>query len=111
MARAWMKSVGDAFGRLARCTRAGVAVIGALSLTTIVGMGAFVVVGTLTPLADALGTAKADAAIVLTSYAFDYALLSPITATIWRKPSAVHRATISLRSKRPKPRPAASGAR
>lgn len=43
MVRAWMKSVGDAFGRLARCTRAGVAVIGALSLTTIVGMGAFAV--------------------------------------------------------------------
>jgi MFS transporter, DHA1 family, inner membrane transport protein len=48
----------------------------------IVGMGAFVVVGIVTPMADGLGIAKADAAVVLTTYAFAYALLSPIAATI-----------------------------
>jgi MFS transporter, DHA1 family, inner membrane transport protein len=48
----------------------------------IVGMGAFVVVGIVSPMADGLGIAKADAAVVLTTYAFAYALLSPIAATI-----------------------------
>jgi predicted MFS family arabinose efflux permease len=48
----------------------------------IVGMGAFVVVGIVTPIAEGLSVSKADAAVVLTTYAFAYALLSPIAATI-----------------------------
>ncbi len=48
----------------------------------IVGMGAFVVVGIVTPIADGLGIPTADAAVVLTTYAFAYAVLSPIAATI-----------------------------
>ena len=48
----------------------------------IVGMGAFVVVGIVSPISDGLGISKADAAVVLTTYAFAYAALSPIAATI-----------------------------
>lgn len=48
----------------------------------VVGMGAFVVIGILTPLADGLGVPKSSAAIVLTAYAIAYALLSPVGAAI-----------------------------
>jgi predicted MFS family arabinose efflux permease len=48
----------------------------------IVGMGAFVLVGIISPIADGLGIAKADAGIVLTTYALAYAVLSPITGAI-----------------------------
>jgi MFS transporter, DHA1 family, inner membrane transport protein len=48
----------------------------------IIGMGAFVIVGIVSPIADGLDIAKADAGVVLTTYALAYALLSPITAAI-----------------------------
>ncbi len=48
----------------------------------IVGMGAFVVIGIVTPMAEGLGVSKASAGMVLTTYAIAYALLSPIGAAI-----------------------------
>lgn len=48
----------------------------------IVGMGAFVVVGIVSPIAQGLQVPQADVAVVFTTYAFAYALLSPIAATI-----------------------------
>ncbi len=47
-----------------------------------VGMGAFVVIGIITPIADGLAVSKADAGIILTSYAIAYALLSPVGAAL-----------------------------
>lgn len=43
MVRAWIPSIAALFRRLARATHGGVALIGGLSLTTVVGMGAFAV--------------------------------------------------------------------
>ncbi|WP_373505560.1 MFS transporter, partial [Aestuariivirga sp.] len=48
----------------------------------VVGMGAFVVIGVVTPIAEDLHVSKADASIILTSYALAYAVLSPIGAAI-----------------------------
>lgn len=48
----------------------------------VVGMGVFVVIGIVTPIAEGLGIAKADAGIIITSYAIAYALLSPIGAAL-----------------------------
>jgi len=48
----------------------------------IIGMGAFVIVGIISPIADGLGIAKADAGMVMTAYALAYAVLSPITAAV-----------------------------
>ncbi|HUR43907.1 MAG TPA: MFS transporter [Aestuariivirga sp.] len=48
----------------------------------IVGMGAFVVIGIVTPIAEGFGVSKASAGMVLTTYAIAYALLSPIGAAI-----------------------------
>jgi len=48
----------------------------------VVGMGVFVVVGIVSPIAEGLGVSKADAGIVLTSYAVAYALLSPVGAAL-----------------------------
>src|SRR5436190_3319769 len=48
----------------------------------IVGMGAFVVIGIISPIADGLHVSKASVGTVLTSYSFAYALLSPIGAAI-----------------------------
>lgn len=48
----------------------------------VVGMGVFVVIGIVTPIAEGLGISKADAGMVLTSYAIAYALLSPIGAAL-----------------------------
>lgn len=48
----------------------------------IVGMGAFVLVGIVSPIADGLGVSKADAGVVLTTYALAYAVLSPITGAL-----------------------------
>lgn len=47
-----------------------------------VGMGAFVVIGIITPIADGLKATKADAGIILTAYAIAYAVLSPIGAAL-----------------------------
>jgi predicted MFS family arabinose efflux permease len=48
----------------------------------VVGMGVFVVIGIVAPIAEGLGVSKADTAIVLTSYAIAYALLSPVGAAL-----------------------------
>ncbi len=47
-----------------------------------VGMGAFVVIGIITPIAEGLNATKADAGMILTSYAIAYAILSPIGAAL-----------------------------
>jgi MFS transporter, DHA1 family, inner membrane transport protein len=48
----------------------------------VVGMGAFVVIGIVTPIAESFGVPKSSAALVLTAYAISYALLSPIAAAV-----------------------------
>lgn len=48
----------------------------------VVGMGVFVVIGIVSPIAAALNVSKADAGIVITSYAIAYALLSPVGAAL-----------------------------
>jgi MFS transporter, DHA1 family, inner membrane transport protein len=48
----------------------------------IVGMGAFVVVGVITPVAAAFGISKADAGWMLTVYALVYAFSSPVLVAI-----------------------------
>lgn len=48
----------------------------------VVGMGVFVVIGIVSPIAEALNVSKADAGIVVTSYAIAYALLSPVGAAL-----------------------------
>jgi predicted MFS family arabinose efflux permease len=48
----------------------------------VVGMGAFVVIGIVSPIAEGLSVSTADAGIVLTSYAIAYALLSPVGAAL-----------------------------
>ncbi len=47
-----------------------------------VGMGAFVVIGVITPIAEGLKVSKADAGIILTAYAIAYAVLSPVGAAL-----------------------------
>lgn len=47
-----------------------------------VGMGAFVVIGVISPVAEGLNVSKADAGIILTVYAIAYAVLSPIGAAL-----------------------------
>lgn len=48
----------------------------------VVGMGVFVVIGIVSPIAEGLKVSKADAGLVITSYAIAYALLSPIGAAL-----------------------------
>lgn len=48
----------------------------------IIGMGAFVVIGIVTPIAEDLNASPGSVALILTSYAVAYALLSPIGATL-----------------------------
>jgi predicted MFS family arabinose efflux permease len=48
----------------------------------VVGMGAFVVIGIISPIAAGLSVSQADAGIILTAYAIAYALLSPVGAAI-----------------------------
>lgn len=48
----------------------------------VVGMGAFVVVGVLSPLADAFGIDKGTAGWVLTAYALVYAVASPVLVAL-----------------------------
>ncbi len=47
-----------------------------------VGMGAFVVIGIVSPIAEGLAISKADAAVILTAYALAYAVLSPIAVAV-----------------------------
>ncbi|HWA42305.1 MAG TPA: MFS transporter [Hypericibacter adhaerens] len=48
----------------------------------IIGMGAFVIIGIVSPIAEGLGIGKADAGLVLTVYALAYAVLSPVTGAL-----------------------------
>lgn len=48
----------------------------------VVGMGAFVIIGIITPMAEGLQVSPASAGLVLTAYAFAYAILSPIAAAL-----------------------------
>ncbi len=48
----------------------------------VVGMGAFVVIGIVTPIAEGLNVSKAEAGQVLTAYAIAYAVLSPVGAAL-----------------------------
>lgn len=48
----------------------------------VVGMGAFVVTGVITPIAEGLAVSPADAGLILTAYALAYAVLSPIGAAL-----------------------------
>ncbi len=57
--------------------------IGALSAANfVIGMGAFMVVGLLNPLADDMGISAAAAGWVMTSYALAYAVLSPVLVSL-----------------------------
>lgn len=47
-----------------------------------IGMGAFVVIGVLTPISEGLGMTSQEAGFVLTSYAIAYAILSPLLVAI-----------------------------
>jgi DHA1 family inner membrane transport protein len=44
----------------------------------VIGMGAFVVIGIVSPIADGLGISKASAGTIMTVYAFAYAIASPV---------------------------------
>ena len=46
----------------------------------VIGTGAFVVIGMLTPIADGFNVSNADARWVMTSYSLAYAVLSPLAA-------------------------------
>lgn len=48
----------------------------------VVGMGAFVVIGIVTPIAEGLSVSTAEAGQVLTAYAIAYAVLSPVGAAL-----------------------------
>ncbi len=48
----------------------------------IIGLGAFVVIGVLSPIADAFALSRADAAWAMTAYALAYALTSPILVAL-----------------------------
>lgn len=48
-----------------------------------VGMGAFLVIGILSPMAAALGLSAPEGAMLMTAYAFAYALLSPLLVALW----------------------------
>ena len=47
-----------------------------------IGIGAFIVIGILSPMADSLGLTKADAGWVMTFYALSYALTSPVLVAL-----------------------------
>lgn len=71
MTRSWLSSVMAAVGRLRADTRGGVALIGALSLTSIVGMGAFAVEATRGYAADANNQRVADMAALAGALAYN----------------------------------------
>jgi predicted MFS family arabinose efflux permease len=48
----------------------------------VIGLGAFVVIGIITPIANDLGVTKSSAGIVLTSYAFAYMIASPLAVAL-----------------------------
>jgi predicted MFS family arabinose efflux permease len=63
--------------------RAGSLLIPALSVGNFaIGMGAFVVIGVLTPIAGDLGLSKVQAGMVMTAYAIGYAILSPLLVAL-----------------------------
>ncbi len=48
----------------------------------VIGVGAFVVIGLLVPLSNGFGISPSEAGLVLTVYAFAYAILSPLLVTL-----------------------------
>ena len=48
----------------------------------IIGLGAFVVIGVLSPIAGGFGLSKADAGRVMTAYALVYCVASPISVAL-----------------------------
>ncbi len=48
----------------------------------VVGMAVFTVIGSISPIAEGLGVSEANAGVVVTAYAFSYALLAPAAAAI-----------------------------
>ena len=61
----------------------------------IIGLGAFVVIGVLSPIADDFGLSKADAAWAMTAYALAYAVTSPVLVSLT---GALDRARLLLAS-------------
>jgi Flp pilus assembly protein TadG len=75
--------------RLSRNTRGGVALIGALSLTTLIGMGAFAVEATRGYAADANNQRVADMAALAGALAYNVnSNTGQMTATRWLLASA-----------------------
>lgn len=62
----------------------------------VVGIGAFVVIGTLSSIAAGIGESEADTGIILTGYAVAYAILSPIGAALTERFSRRSVLTIAL---------------
>ncbi|MFN0163660.1 MAG: MFS transporter [Burkholderiales bacterium] len=56
----------------------------------VVGMGAFLVIGIMTPIAADFGVAKAETGLLLTVYAIVYAISSPLLVAITGKVERVH---------------------
>ncbi len=48
----------------------------------VIGMGAFIVIGILTPIAEGLGVTIASAGLIMTVYAAAYAVFSPLVAAL-----------------------------
>jgi DHA1 family inner membrane transport protein len=48
----------------------------------VIGMGAFLVIGTLVPIAQGLGLSKSEAGLVMTAYAIAYAIASPVLVAL-----------------------------
>ena len=48
----------------------------------VIGMAVFTVIGSISPIAEGLGVSEASAGVVVTVYAFAYALLAPAAAAI-----------------------------
>lgn len=55
-----------------------------------VGMGAFVIIGVLSPIADAFGVSKADAGSLMTIYAAVYVVASPVLAALLGRIDRAH---------------------
>src|SRR5262245_38747880 len=51
----------------------------------VIGMAVFTVIGSISPIAEGLGVSDASAGVVVTVYAFAYALLAPAAAAITGK--------------------------
>lgn len=48
----------------------------------VIGLGAFVVIGIISPIAVGLGVSKASAGVIMTAYAFSYMIASPVAVAL-----------------------------